>query len=186
MQHCEYCPKDSGGRVQTPPAEMIVPKIAGEWVAWVRRVGDRVETSGKDLAAAPAADCVLSFGRRVFEGSPRSGLHAEMDCLARARMLGMPLELGRFADATGACCLMCATALAAVGIRRLPAVDGDPLACAAWHAPGFLFDDPALCSGLLGDRGAHLWLRHVPTAIRRRQRGPLTTSTTLLLAGRWE
>ncbi|WP_406286381.1 hypothetical protein [Embleya sp. NBC_00896] len=184
--HCEYCPKVSGGRVQTPPAEMVVPKVAGEWVAWARGAAGRVRTTGRAAVAAPEAECVMSFGRRVFEGSPKSGLHAEMDCLQQARTLGLRLESGEFTDVHGACCLMCASALAAVGIRVLPAVDPAPSACGQWHAPGFLFEDPLLCVGLMGDRGAHLWLRHVPSAVRRQLRGTLTGATTRMLAGRWE
>jgi hypothetical protein len=165
---------------------MIVPKIAGEWVAWVRGAPGRVETSGRESVAVPESECVMIFGRRVLEGTAKNGSHAEMDCLRQARMLGLPLETGQFTDVAGACCLMCATALAAVGIRSLPAVDPSPDMCAAWHAPGFLFEDPLLCVGLMGDRAAHLWLRHVPPATRRRLRGTLTGAATRLLAGRWE
>ncbi|MGC0420857.1 hypothetical protein [Embleya sp. AB8] len=183
---CEYCPKGSGGRVQTPPADMVVPKIAGEWVVWVRAAAGRVETSGRVLPVKPDADCVMSFGRRVFEGSPKRGLHAEMDCLQQARTFGLPLETGEFTDAASGCCLICASALAAVGIRRVPAVDPDPDACMSWHAPAFLFEDPLLCVGLMGDRAAHLWLRHLNAPVRRQLRGALTGATTRLLAGRWE
>ncbi|MFI6980086.1 hypothetical protein ACIBSV_16045 [Embleya sp. NPDC050154] len=184
--HCEYCPKVSGGRAQTPPAEMIVPKIAGDWVGWARVAEARVVTSGRALPAEPGADCVMSFGRRVFEGSPKRGLHAEMDCLQQARMLGLPLETGEFTDVASGCCLLCTTALAAVGVRRVPAVDPDPDVCVNWHAPAFLFEDPLLCAGLMGDRAAHLWLRHLAPPVRRQLRGVLTGATTRLLAGRWE
>ncbi|MEU0933153.1 hypothetical protein ACFXHK_01100 [Embleya sp. NPDC059267] len=188
--HCEYCPKVSGGRVQTPPAEMIVPKIAGDWVGWVRAAEGRVETLGRAVPAKPDADCVMSFGRRIFEGSPKRGLHAEMDCLQQARMHGLPLESGEFTDTAmevgGGCCLLCATGLAAVGIRRVPAVDPDPNVCVSWHAPAFLFEDPLLCVGLMGERAAHLWLRHLTPPVRRQLRGSLTGAMTRLLAGRWE
>ncbi|WP_439675177.1 hypothetical protein [Embleya sp. MST-111070] len=184
--HCEYCPKVAGGRAQMPPADMIVPKIAGEWVGWVRTAAERVESSGRGLPARGEADCVMSFGRRIFEGSAKRGLHAEMDCLHQARMLGLPLETGEFKDAAHACCLICASALAAVGIRHVPAVDPDPDACMSWHALGFLFEDPLLCVGLMGDRAAHLWLRHLTPAVRRQLRGSLTGAMTRLLAGRWE
>jgi deoxycytidylate deaminase len=168
------------------PPETAVPHIAGAWATRVQRIERNVTSLNQVTAPEQATACQMRFGGTTYSGSSTSGYHAEVDCLVQAHTDGRKLSTGTFVTLSNPTCLICATALFAVGITTVPAMADAKKEYANYRLPGFLFDDEqehGFCHKLLGTDAWTAWKSHLSDATRARPdtRQFLVTQLTQIL-----
>jgi deoxycytidylate deaminase len=158
--------------------------IAGMWATRVKIIGNNVVSAGQPMVAGQQTVCTMSFGNATqYHGSSGSGYHAEVDALVQAHAANEALANGQFVALTNACCLICATALFAVGIVNLPAIANSKKEYANYALPEFMFDDEANAGylhRLLGTNAWTVWTNHLsaPTRAKPENRQGLITMMT--------
>jgi tRNA(Arg) A34 adenosine deaminase TadA len=176
--------KDSKTWSKNMPAEVAIPVIAGLWAKRIKKIETNVTDQGVAMQPGQQTACVLAFGTPTqYAGSSNSGYHAEVDALNKANTAGETLSNATFPQLTNACCLVCATALFAVGVTSLPAMADSKKEYANYRLPEFFFDDEAqggVLHRLLGTDAWTAWTSHLSPATRSRkdQRQALVTKMT--------
>jgi hypothetical protein len=169
------------------PAETAIPVIAGLWATRIKKIATNVADQGVAMAPGQQTVCVMTFGSPAqYPGSSSHGYHAEVDALNDAHTAGEDLAAGTFPQLTNACCLVCCTALFAVGVTSVPAMADSKKEYANYRLPEFFFTDETqhgVLHRLLGTDAWTVWMNHVSPATRARtqQRQALVTQMTQML-----
>jgi deoxycytidylate deaminase len=155
------------------PAEVGIPVIAGLWAKRIKKIGTNVADLGVAMQPGQQTSCTMAFGTPTqYQGSSSNGYHAEVDALNQAEGAGEDLSLATFPALTNACCLVCCTALFAVGVTSVPAMANSKKEYANYRLPEFFFVDEAqhgILHRLLGTEAWTAWINHLSPTTRARK-----------------
>ena len=166
------------------PADKAIPVIAGLWATRIKKIGTNVTNQGRAMAPGQQTACVMSFGTAPqYAGSSSNGYHAEIDALMQAHEANEALAAATFPTLTNACCLVCCTALFAVGVTTVPAMANSKKEYANYRLPEFFFEDETrdgILHRLLGTNAWNAWTNHLSQKTRSHpnQRQALVTQMT--------